>query len=218
MCRLQTAAGAPLTVLSATHGTLVQMDPTTPPQPDDTDGRLATSPAPRRSRRSLLAVLWVIAAFVYALDRVTKWLAVQHLSTDEPVQVVGRLLQLRLLFNPGAAFSMATGMTWLLTLLAVGVVVVIVRVSTRLGSRGWALALGLLLGGALGNLSDRLVRPPGFGRGHVVDFLELPNFPVFNVADSAISVAAVCVVLLSLRGVGLDGRREHVHPREGSDA
>ncbi|MFP5348074.1 MAG: signal peptidase II [Actinomycetes bacterium] len=194
------------------------MDPTTSPEPDDTEGRLATSPAPLRSRRSLLVVLWVIAAFVYVLDRGSKWLALRHLSTDEPVQVVGRLLQLRLLFNPGAAFSMATGMTWLLTLLAVGVVVVIVRVSRRLGSRGWALALGLLLGGALGNLTDRLVRPPGFGRGHVVDFVQLPNFPVFNVADSAITVAAVCVVLLSLRGVGLDGRREHGHRREGSDA
>jgi signal peptidase II len=174
----------------------------------------------RPRRGHLLAVLWTLAAGVYALDQATKWLAVRHLTDREPVQVVGELLQLRLLYNPGAAFSVATGMTWILTILAAVVVVVIVRVSARLGSRGWAVALGLLLGGALGNLTDRLVRAPGFARGHVVDFLELPNWPVFNVADSSICLAAVCVVLLGLRGIGLDGQRAHARDgvTEGSGA
>lgn len=194
------------------------MDADTNPVPPPAAG--ADPAAPNRSRRRLLTVLVTLAVGVYALDQVTKWLAERHLSGAEPVQVVGELLQLRLLYNSGAAFSIATGLTWLLTVLATVVVVVIIRISARLGSRGWAVALGLLLGGALGNLTDRLLRPPGFARGHVVDFLELPNFPVFNVADSAISVAAVLVVLLGLRGIGVDGSRERdrtqAHP-EGQE-
>jgi signal peptidase II len=102
---------------------------------------------------------------------------------------------------------MATGATWLLTVVAIAVVVVIVRISRRLGSRGWAAALGFLLGGALGNLTDRLVRPPGVFRGHVIDFLEFPHWPIFNLADSSITVAAVLIALLSLAGIGIDGRR-----------
>jgi signal peptidase II len=194
------------------------MDADTSSQTDDHEAG-SHGPGPR-SRRPLLTMLWGLAVVVYALDQLTKWLAVRHLSAAEPVQVLGDFLQLRLLYNSGAAFSIATGMTWILTILAAVVVVVIVRISTRLGSRGWALALGLLLGGALGNLTDRLLRDPAFGRGHVVDFLELPKWPVFNVADSSICVAAVCVVVLSLRGIGVDGRREKVeaHQAEGSDA
>jgi signal peptidase II len=100
-------------------------------------------------------------------------------------------------------------MTWVLTVIAVVVVVVVVRVASRLQSRVWALTLGLLLGGALGNLTDRLFRAPGVARGHVVDFLELPHWPIFNVADSAIVTAGVLVVLLTLLGVGLDRDGHH---------
>lgn len=142
-----------------------------------------------------------------ALDQVTKVLVVALLEPGEVVRVLGPVLQLRLLRNPGAAFSLATGATWVFTVIAVVVVVAVVRSARRLGSRGWAVALGLLLAGATGNLLDRLLRAPGFGRGHVVDFLELPHWPVFNVADSAICTAAALVAVLALRGVEIDGRR-----------
>lgn len=163
---------------------------------------------PRRGRGRLVTLLVVVCVVVYALDQVTKALALARLTEGQVVEVVDGILQLRLVFNPGAAFSVGTGITWLLTIVAVVVVVVVVRIAAKLGSRGWAVALGLLLAGALGNLTDRLVRPPGFARGHVIDFLELPNWPVFNVADSAICVAAACIVVLGFRGIGVDGRRE----------
>lgn len=164
------------------------------------------APATPGSRR-LIALFWTLCVTVLVLDQVTKALALRLLDEGDRVEVVGDILQLRLVFNPEAAFGLGVGMTWLLTLVAVVVVAVVVRVSRRLGSRGWAVALGLMLGGALGNLVDRLFREPGFARGHVVDFLALPNWPVFNVADSAITCAAVLVVLLGLRGVSVDGRR-----------
>jgi signal peptidase II len=197
---------------------------------DNEDSAAPAAPAPqagaadtgtRRRRRPLVLVLAVIAVVVYALDQVTKWQAEQHLTPGQPVTLIDGLLDLRLLYNSGAAFSIATGLTWLLTILAVVVVIVIVRVATRLGSRGWAVALGLLLGGALGNLTDRLARQPGFGQGHVVDFLEFGfvDFPVFNIADSAITLAAVCVVLLGLLGISVDGVRERsaAKVRDGGD-
>jgi signal peptidase II len=160
-----------------------------------------------RSRRSLTIALSALAGFVYVLDQVTKLAAVAYLDPGRAVPLVDGVLQLRLIRNPGAAFGMATGLTWLLTLVALVVVVVVVRVARRLGSRGWTLALGLLLGGALGNLTDRLLREPGFARGHVVDFLELPRWPVFNVADSSIVAAAVLIGVLGLRGIAVDGTR-----------
>lgn len=174
---------------------------------DDRPGT-APAPTPATRRRRLVGVLALLAALVLLADQLTKALAVRYLDENAPVPVVGEILQLRLVFNPGAAFSIGTGMTWLLTIVAVVVVVVVAHVARGLGSRGWAVALGLLVGGALGNLVDRLTRPPGFARGHVVDFLELPRWPVFNLADSAISVAAVLIVVLALRGIGVDGRRE----------
>ncbi len=157
--------------------------------------------------RSLALVVVGIAVAVLAVDQLTKAWAVSALTGRSPVNVVGSLLRLELTRNSGAAFSFATGMTWIFTLIAVAVTLVIVSQVRRLGSVGWAVALGLLLGGAVGNLADRLFRPPGFGVGHVVDFLELPHWPVFNVADSCITVAAVLIGLLALRGTGIDGSR-----------
>ena len=165
------------------------------------------APSTTRARRGLLAVLVVVAGGVYALDQVTKALAVDRLSSGRAVPLLGELLQLRLIRNPGAAFSFATGMTWVLTLVAIAVVVVVVRSSRRIGSLPWALALGLLLGGALGNLTDRLVREPGFGRGHVVDFIAYWHLFIGNVADIAIVAAAVLVLVLGARGTALDGTR-----------
>ncbi len=171
----------------------------------DTDGAVSSveGPPPRRLRTFALA-----AVVVYALDVVTKVLAVALLADRPPVDVVPGALQLTLVRNPGAAFSLATGLTVALTVIALVVVVVVLRMAGRLRDRCWAVALGLLLGGALGNLTDRLLREPGPLRGHVVDFLALPHWPVFNLADSAICVAAVLVAWRSVRGIGLDGRRE----------
>jgi signal peptidase II len=149
---------------------------------------------------------------VLALDVVTKWLAVRELTLHDPVELLGGVLTLRLVRNPGAAFGFAQGLTVVFTLVAAAVVVTILRLSRRLVSLPWAVALGLVLGGAVGNLLDRLFRSPGPGRGHVVDFLELPHWPVFNVADSAIVCAAVLMVLLTARGSTYDGRRAGREP------
>ena len=152
------------------------------------------------------------AATVYAADQLTKAWAVAALPQEQPRHLIGAALQLNLIRNPGAAFSIGTGYTWVLTLVACSVVAVIVATSRRLGSLGWAWALGLLLGGSVGNLTDRMVRPPGPGRGHVVDFLQLPHWPIFNVADVCINVAAGLIIVQALRGVSLDGTRTRKQP------
>lgn len=122
-----------------------------------------------------------------------------------PIEVIGPFVRLTYAENTGAAFSMGTGYTWIFTAIAVVVVVIILRLSRSLGSLGWAIALGGLLGGSLGNLIDRLTRPPGPGSGYVVDFIAFPNFPVFNVADSAITCSAILMVVLSMRGIDYRG-------------
>lgn len=170
---------------------------------------------PPRTRR-LVALLLALAAVVVLVDQLTKEWALAHLTEGVREPLVGDLLGLTLVFNPGAALSIATGATWLFTLAAVGVTVVIARVAPRIGSLGWAVGLGLLLGGALGNLLDRLLRPPGFAVGHVVDFIAYLDWFVGNVADVAIVVAAGLIILLSLRGVGVDGRRAG-HEAEAAD-
>jgi len=152
-------------------------------------------------------VFVAVAAVVYVIDVVSKIVVVEDLTDHQPISMLGGLVTLRLTRNPGAAFSTATGYTVLLTLVAIGVVICVTRLAARLGSTVWAVALGLLLGGALGNLTDRIFRSPGPLRGHVVDFLELPHWPIFNLADSAIVLGALLITLQSLRGVHLDGRR-----------
>jgi signal peptidase II len=167
-----------------------------------------TASRPRtRSRRRLLWLFAGVAATAYAVDVVTKILAVEHLTGQPRVPVVGDLLSLYLTYNSGAAFSFLTGYTEILSVVAIVATCVVLWVSRRLGSTGWALALGFLLGGVAGNLTDRLLREPGFLRGHVVDFFMLPNFPVFNVADICINIAAATIVLQALRGISVDGSR-----------
>ena len=139
------------------------------------------------------------------LDVVSKVLVVARLEGEAPLELLGGRLLLRVSRNPGAAFSFAEGATVLFTGVAAVVVVVILRVSRRLHSPGWAVSLGLLLGGAAGNLVDRLLRSPGPARGAVVDFIDLGWWPSFNVADSAIVCGALLAVVLSLRGVEIDG-------------
>lgn len=179
-----------------------------------TPGAGAPPATPPRARPRLFWLVLGLAAVWVLVDQLTKAWAEAALAGRDPVPVLGELVQLRLVYNPGAAFSLATGATGLLTVLAGAVVVLIVWNARRLGSTAWAWALGLLLGGSSGNLYDRLFRPPGPGAGHVVDFLALPNFPVFNVADIGITAAACLIALLALRGVGLDGVREKDRARE----
>ena len=155
-----------------------------------------------------LSTLGVCAVFACVLDQLTKEWALNALEPGVPRRLVGSILQLRLTFNPGAAFSFATNATWLLTLIAAAVVIGVLLSARRLRDMVWASAMGLLVGGALGNLMDRLFRAPGAGNGHVVDFLQLPHWPIFNVADMAICTAAALIVLQTLRGVRLDGSRE----------
>jgi signal peptidase II len=155
-----------------------------------------------------------VAAVVLVLDLLTKYLVVEHLEHHRAIRLLGGALLIDVSRNSGAAFSFAEGATILFTAVAVAVVVVIVRTARRLGSTGWAISLGLLLGGATGNLVDRIFRAPGPGRGAVVDFIDFRVWPVFNLADSAIVVGGLLAVLLSMRGVELDGSRkaEHVDP------
>lgn len=150
--------------------------------------------------------LLVVAAVVLVADVVSKLLIVADVATGDHIHVLGHYLQITNTRNSGAAFSVGTRATILFTAVAVVVVVVILRAAARLRSRGWAACLGLLLGGALGNLSDRVFRSPGVFRGEVVDWLQLPHWPVFNLADSAIVVGGVLAVLLASRGIPLEGR------------
>jgi signal peptidase II len=177
--------------------------------PDDTDTPAQTE-LPTRAKRVVLFAL--TAVLVLVLDVVSKAFVVAKLpQSHRPVRILGGAIYLNQTRNSGAAFSLGTGFTVILTAVAVAVVVVIVRTASRMRSTGWALALGLVLGGALGNLSDRIFREPGFGRGHVVDWISVfgpldARWPIFNIADSAIVCGAVLAALLALRGIDLDGR------------
>ncbi|GAB3783584.1 signal peptidase II [Nocardioides ungokensis] len=146
-----------------------------------------------------------VAATAYVIDLVTKLLAVSQLSGRPDVDVVGELLVLHLTRNAGAAFSTGTEYTVALTCVAMVAVLVVIWLSRRVGSVGWAVALGLLLAGVCGNLTDRLFRSPGPMRGHVIDFVMLPHWPVFNVADMCINVAAVLILVQASRGIRING-------------
>lgn len=165
----------------------------------------AEHPSTSTSRHRLLFIVVAVAA--YAVDLVTKLLAVARLTPDDPVRVVGGLLQLDLVRNPGAAFSTGTSYTLILSVIAVVAAAVVLRFGRRLGDPTWAVALGLLLAGVCGNLTDRVFREPGFLRGHVVDFLELPHWPVFNVADMLIDAAVLLIIVQTWRGIGITGIR-----------
>jgi signal peptidase II len=160
-------------------------------------------------------VLAAVAAFVLAADIISKAIVVAHLRPEQPVHLLGNVFELWLTRNPGAAFSVGTGETFIFTAIALAVVIYIARTARKLYSVGWAVALGLLLGGAIGNLGDRIFRSPGLFRGYVVDWIEIPHWPVFNLADSAIVCGGVLAVLLSARGSRLDGTRPG--PGGGSD-
>jgi signal peptidase II len=156
-----------------------------------------------------IAALAFAAVVVVTADQLAKAAVVARLPYGQTVPVLGRALQFVYVRNPGAAFSFAVNMTWVFSLISAAVVVAIVVFARRIHSMWWALVLGMLLGGALGNLADRLFREPGFGRGHVVDFISTPWMmpAIYNVADSFICISMVVFVVLTLVGVDLDGRR-----------
>lgn len=151
-------------------------------------------------RTSLLQRLFALAFFIWALDFLTKNWAVENLSAA-PRKIIGSFLQLTLLRNPGAAFSMATSFTIVFTTISIAVALFIMRYAARITSPGWAYVAGLVLGGVLGNLTDRIFREPGFLYGHVIDWIEVPNWPIFNVADSSISIAAGIAILLTIKNI-----------------
>ena len=187
-------------------------EPVLSEQPDPA-GRPPATPG-RRPRTRLLLTL---AAGVLVADLVTKLVVVATIEPGEDIRLLGGALYLTQLRNMGAAFSFAEGATILFSLVAAAVAVIIVRTARRLFSTGWAVTLGLVLGGALGNLIDRIFRAPGFLRGGVVDFLSVfgPDgsvWPVFNVADSAIVCGGILGVLLALRGIEFDGTRAKDEP------
>jgi len=173
----------------------------------------------RRVRPGVLTLLAGIAVVWFSLDQFTKHLVETNLTEGEVVPVLGSALQWYFVRNPGAAFSMIADMTWILTVVATAVVVVIVVLARRIQSKWWALVFGLVLGGALGNLVDRLFRPPSFGEGHVVDFISTPWMmpAIYNVADIGVVVGMCLFVLLTILDVGLDGRRRRRSDDEPAD-
>lgn len=188
------------------------------PQPEGATPTTQSIP-PKPKRVVLLAI---IAATVIVLDLLTKIIAVATLTPGESPRILGGLVYFSLIRNPGAAFSMATGITWLLALVAIGVVIVIIRMAPKLRSTPWAVSLGLVLGGAIGNLIDRIFRSPGFLQGHVVDFVSVfgPNaeyFPIFNVADSAITIGGISLVVTALLGIDFDGTSTRKPKKKSKD-
>ncbi len=150
-----------------------------------------------RRWRTLFGVAWTVWIF----DLATKIWAVENLSYRSNIKVIGEFFQLTYVRNPGAAFSFASGATVFLSLFSLSVMVVILYYSPQITSRGWAVVLGLVLGGILGNMVDRIFREPGVLRGHVIDWLQLPNWPVFNIADMAIVSAALISMVLTARNI-----------------
>lgn len=194
------------------------MDTVSPADDVSTDAPTANPPTAPRRRVVLFAVVAILA---YLADLISKIVVVAQLPIDHtaPVRTLGGLIYLDQVRNSGAAFSLGTGFTVILTVVAVAVVAVIVRTASRMRSAAWAVALGLVLGGALGNLTDRVFRAPDFLRGHVVDWISVfgprgEHWPIFNLADSAIVCGAILAGLLSLFGVDFDGSKQ----RESADA
>lgn len=142
------------------------------------------------------------------MDQIAKYLVVLHLPYQTVVPVLGNLLKFDYVKNSGAAFSIGSGSTWIFSIIGVGVLGFVIWYAPRIRSTAWAVLFGLLLGGLLGNLTDRLLREPGFGIGHVVDFLSIPLLPaIFNIADVGIVSSMALFLILTLRGVGMDGKR-----------
>jgi signal peptidase II len=199
--------------MQRTRRTPLSSDPTPGRTPGDAEpadapsaGSASSAGTERPDRLPLLFGL--IGLGVVGLDQLTKALALRGLEPGEPVNVIGSFLRFTLIRNPGAAFSLGSDYTPVIAVVQISVALAVVWLSRRLGSLGWAVAFGLLFGGAVGNIIDRVFREPSLLHGHVVDFLQLPHWAIFNVADMAVTSAAVLMVLQTLRGIRLDGTRE----------
>ena len=179
--------------------------PLTPVHPSPS----APAPVLTGGRRRLYAVMFGLALITLVLDQLTKVWALRALTSGEVVEVIGDAIRLNLVRNPGAAFSLGDGSTWILTLVSVTIVGWVVVGARKVGNLPWAVALGLLLGGALGNLVDRFFRPPAPGRGHVVDFIDYFGWFVGNVADIAIVAAAGIIMVLAFTGTAIAGPVHH---------
>lgn len=142
-----------------------------------------------------------IAAFVVFLDQLTKAWALANLDGEPPVEVLGEWLRWSFATNSGAAFSFGTGSTWFFTIVAGTIIVGVLYFTPKVTNRWWAVSLGLILGGGAGNFIDRILREPGIGQGHVIDFIAVPHWPVFNIADMAVVCGASLAAFLSLRGI-----------------
>lgn len=177
------------------------------------------TPAGTSSVRALV-VLAIIAGTALALDQFTKYLVVSTLPLGEQVKVLGDLLILQFVKNPGAAFSLAAGSTWIFSILATAVTVAILVLARKIRSIGWAVVFGLLLGGVLGNLMDRFFREPSFGLGHVIDFISTPWMipAIYNIADICIVSSMGLFIILTLRGINLDGTRSTNSKGDDQDA
>ncbi|WP_347753911.1 signal peptidase II [Agrococcus sp. ProA11] len=169
---------------------------------------------PRTTTWRMLGLVLATAVVAWVADFLSKEWVLSSMTEGEQRQVLGEVLQWHFVRNPGAAFSFAEGSTWIFTILAAAVVVFIVTQLRRIRSVRWAIAFGGLLGGTLGNLTDRLTREPGFFVGHVIDFIQVWGFPaIFNIADISIVGSMIGVVLLVLANVGLDGARHTDEPK-----
>ncbi|MET8135568.1 MULTISPECIES: signal peptidase II [unclassified Streptomyces] len=171
----------------------------------DRSGAAAPAPAERPRGKRRIAVLFTVAVLAYALDLVSKMIVVAKLEHHDSIEIIGDWLRFEAIRNAGAAFGFGQAFTIIFTVIAAAVIVVIARLARKLYSVPWAIALGLLLGGALGNLTDRVFRSPGVFEGAVVDFIAPKHFAVFNLADSAIVCGGILIVLLSFRGLDPDG-------------
>ena len=168
---------------------------------DDEQATAIANPAVRARIRRVLPWTLVLAAGVILLDQGTKFWAEAELEPGVGIPVIGELIQWRLVYNPGAAFGIGGDYTWILSIVAALAVVGLAVLVTRLSSIRWAIAAGALFGGAISHLGDRLFREPAFARGEIVDFIDYAGYFVGNVADIALVLGAVGVVLLSLMGV-----------------
>lgn len=184
-----------------------------PPASSPESGRVHARHGKRiGARYALLLLACTVVAYVF--DQLTKMWVVATMTEGEITEVLPPVLSWHFIRNPGAAFSIGTDITWVFTIIQALVSIAIITQIRKVASWGWATALGLVLGGALGNLTDRLLREPAFGQGHVVDFIALPNFAIFNIADSAVVSGVVLICLLTLRGIGMDGRRSNEEREE----
>ncbi|MEU8624062.1 signal peptidase II [Streptomyces sp. NPDC048669] len=171
---------------------------------EDGDGEAAVDRSPATRRRRII-LLFCVAVLAYLLDLGSKMLVVAKLEHQEPIEIFGSWLRLDAIRNAGAAFGIGEAFTIIFTIIAATVIVVIARLARKLYSLPWAIALGLLLGGALGNLTDRIFRAPGVMEGAVVDFIAPAHFAVFNLADSSIVCGGILIVILSFKGLDPDG-------------